>query len=59
MEMQQSGHVINKGVCVCARERGSAVVRGMSEDEEEEEEEGFCEWLQAATQVRDFFFSRS
>lgn len=57
MVMQQLDHVINKGVCVCVlRERGSTIARGMREDEEEgEEEEGYCEWLQAATQVRDFF----
>lgn len=29
----------------------------MREEEEEKEEEGYCEWLQAATSVRLFFFS--
>lgn len=59
MVVQQVDHMISVCVCVCAcvgerfRQRGR---EGGMREEEEKKEEGYREWLQAATSVRDFFF---
>ena len=60
MVAQQVDHMICVCVCVCervggVRRRGS---EGGMREEEEKEEEGYSEWLQAATSLRDFFSSK-